>query len=222
MQKGSTSTEVLASVSLYFASVQWVQGWLGNQRCAQGHGTQRKRWETRKGHVPAFLEDCSLKEVGGISGDTRKNTAEQISGRNSLCASKNNSIHHPGACGDMGLGRQRKGLEPGKQAALHQGHLWPVGPPGGFSNSMGLGPSRAEESWAVPSLDIPGDHLGGRGQEERATTPPELPLLLSQEAARCTPESLQIKVNFGSTVNRFPKAMVKGLLAVQSSLASGP
>lgn len=111
-------------------------------------------------------------------------------------------------------GRQRKGLEPGEQAAFHQGQLWPGGPPGGFSNSMGLGPSRAEESWAVPSLDIPGDHLGGRGQGERAATPPELPLLLSQEAARCAPESQQNKVNSGSTVNRIPKAMVKWLLAM--------
>lgn len=106
-------------------------------------------------------------------------------------------------------GRQRKGLEPGEQAALHQGQLWPVDSPGGFSNSMGLGPSRAEESWTVPSLDIPGDHLGWK-----AATPPELPLLLSQEAARCTPESQQNKVNLGSTVNRLPKAMVKGLLAM--------
>lgn len=119
-------------------------------------------------------------------------------------------------------GRQRKGLEPGEQAALHQGQLWPVGPPGGCSNSMGLDPSRAEESKAMPSLDIPGDHLGGRGQRERAGTPPELPRLLSQEAVRCTPESQQNKVNFESTVNRPLKAMVKEALAVQNSLALGP
>lgn len=108
VQKGSTSIEVLASVSLYFASVQWVPRVAGKPEVCPGP------WYTAqemgdKGHVPAFLEDCSLKEVGGISGDTRKNTAEQISGRSSLCAGKNNSIHHPGACGDMGLREAKEG-----------------------------------------------------------------------------------------------------------------
>lgn len=147
--------------------------------------------------MPAPLEECSLEEVEGISGATRKNKTEHMSGRNSLYAGKKNSIHHPGVCGDIGLSRQRKGLEPNEQAALHQGHLWPVGPPGRFSNSTGLGPSRAEGNWAVPSCDIPGDHLGGKGQGEKVGTH-QSSWLLSQEAARSTPGSQQNKVKCGS------------------------
>lgn len=52
------------------------------------------------------------------------------------------------------------------------------------------------------------------GVKERGQPPHQSsPCLLSQEAVRCTPESQQNKVNLGSTVNRLPKTMVKGLLA---------
>lgn len=111
MQKGSTSVEVLASVSLYFASVQWVPRVAGNPEVCTGPRYTAQAMGDKKGSCACLPRELQLERGGGggISGNTRKNTAEQISGRNSLCAGENNSIHHPGACGGMGLGEAEEG-----------------------------------------------------------------------------------------------------------------
>lgn len=120
--------------------------------------------------MPAVLEEDGLEEVGRISGATGKNKTEQIRGRTSLCAARTTAsiVQVRVVTWDSG-GRGRDPVS--KQ---HFMSTTPVVPPE-FPNCVGLGPSRDEGSWAVPSWDISGDHLGGRGQGERAGIPPELP-----------------------------------------------